>query len=66
MNGSATASVLSPSAVPGRARMSANAARAAGPPVIRRATSSTAAAIATRDHTIIGALRSSSAYLISR
>ena len=61
-NGAVTDTVPSSSAQPGRRRMSASTPGTAP----RRATSSTSAAIAVRAHTIIGALRSSSAYLISR
>ena len=62
MNGAATDTVPSTIAQPGRRRMSASAPRAAP----RSAISSTSAASAVRPHTIIGALKSSSAYLISR
>ena len=61
-NGAAIAIVASSTADPGRRRMSLNGTRAAP----RSAISSTSAAITQRAHTIIGALKSSSAYLISR
>ncbi len=61
-NGAVTEMVPSSAAQPGRRRMSASTPRVAPP----SATNSTTAAIAVRAHTIIGALRSSSAYLISR
>ena len=62
MNGTATDTVPSTTAQPGRRRRSASAPRAAPRSAIR----STSAASAVRPQTIIGALRSSSAYLISR
>ena len=68
VNGSATASAPSSSAERGRSRSSCAdaAAQRRRPSSPGSAPSSTTAAIATRDHTIIGADRSSSAYLISR
>ena len=67
VNGSATASVPSSSAERGRERSSLPTWRTEPEPiVVRIRTSSTTAAIATRLQTIIGAERSSSAYLISR
>ena len=67
VKGSATASTASSSAERGRSRSSWATVRSApGPIVARIRPSSTTAAIATRAHTIIGADRSSSAYLISR
>ena len=62
LNGRATATKPSRAAQPGRRRMSASAPRTAP----RSTTASTTAAIAVRAQTIIGALKSSSAYLISR
>ena len=62
VNGAATATKPSVAAQPGRRRMSASAPRTAP----RSAIASTSAASAVRIHTIIGALKSSSAYLISR
>ena len=63
VNGRATEIVPSSSAERGRRRTSANAARAALGP---SAATKTTAATAVRAHTITGASKSSSAYLISR